>query len=331
MFLCVALLGFVSSHFWRLHIERGQYYVYLVALLSLSWWLKVKFSGNFFLYTIPLAIATAFRPTFGVMGFVLIFFWHWRSALCYFAFVCIFVGSTLPFGGISRWQQFFANADDIARGMEDAAFLDTKFGTEKPGHLFAEGMSMDTAVDVESTNSSFGSYAYRVLWRLHVVPHSLETAESERPAQIAIGLILAAVAVPVLVFRKVHQKMSDRVPLFCCLTVALMCDLLVPVRFTYVDMLFLLPVGIILFDSKNSLVGVVPMVLVGLGLLIGSGGNSFINARDYQMLRPILIVGGCIIKALTDLALTKDAGSETIAESSQSTDAPLTVAAPLTM
>ncbi len=299
VFWCIALVGFVASTFWRLHAERGQYYVYLLLLLSLSWYIRHRLPGDWILFAIPLALATSFRPTFGVIGLVLLAFRQWRAGASYFAFLAIFIGCTLPFGGIARWQQFFANANDIARGMGDPAFLDAKFGKELCGFYRAEGARFDRAAVIPSTNSSFNSYAVRLLTRLHVVANTPEMQSSDRPAKIAIACIAAGFA-GLFAWISRRKIAADKI-LFACITVALVCDMFAPIRFSYVDVIFLLPVGIICCWQEITFGSVTAIFLACMALLLGSGAYAYLSVRQYMMLRPVLLLAACLVKMLCDL------------------------------
>jgi hypothetical protein len=43
---CFCLVFFCSQYFWMLHIERGQYYIYLAFLLSLAIYLEMNFKES---------------------------------------------------------------------------------------------------------------------------------------------------------------------------------------------------------------------------------------------------------------------------------------------
>jgi hypothetical protein len=69
-FLGLAALGFVGDQCWRLHLERGQYYVFISFLLMLVF-VDVLANRERVLTAICLGAAIAFRPTIGLISLLL--------------------------------------------------------------------------------------------------------------------------------------------------------------------------------------------------------------------------------------------------------------------
>ena len=78
VFLVFALLFFVSGFFWRLHVEKGQFYIFLTGILSLAIYFDIKQKST--IAGILLGLLIILRPTFLIMLPLLFFLRRWRMA-----------------------------------------------------------------------------------------------------------------------------------------------------------------------------------------------------------------------------------------------------------
>jgi len=96
----------VCSYSFRLHLERGQYYM-LLMLLTCCTAASIKSKRVDWLSCFPSALLLVLRPTYGLLlPVALICFgarkWTWRV----FVMAVLLFVSTLSFGGVSRWGGF---------------------------------------------------------------------------------------------------------------------------------------------------------------------------------------------------------------------------------
>jgi len=111
----------VCSYSFRLHLERGQYYM-LLMLLTCCTAASIKSKRVDWLSCIPSALLIVLRPTYGLILLVaLICFdarkWTWRVSLI----AVLLFAVTLNFGGESRWVGFLQVVHESRAGSLDDA------------------------------------------------------------------------------------------------------------------------------------------------------------------------------------------------------------------
>jgi Glycosyltransferase family 87 len=108
-FFGVASFFVVGNWLWRLHLERGQYYVFLALLLSVA--ATAISRRRPWVAAGALGLAIAFRPTLLVMVAVLWFGGQRRVStwsVVVAAAVCV---ALIPIAGVSGWRSYFALID----------------------------------------------------------------------------------------------------------------------------------------------------------------------------------------------------------------------------
>jgi hypothetical protein len=111
----------ICSYSFRIHLERGQYYM-LLMLLTCCTAASMKSKRADWLSCIPSALLLVLRPTYGLLlPVALICFgarkWTWRV----FFLAALLFAMTLSFGGVSRWVGFLRVVHQSkAEFLEDA-------------------------------------------------------------------------------------------------------------------------------------------------------------------------------------------------------------------
>jgi hypothetical protein len=114
-FVVAALVFFAGGAFWRLHVERGQYYSLLLVLLSWFAWQVKRGYRDDWRSGLPLGLAAALRPTLGVAVLPLWLLGHRRTAAGA-AGSALAVGLILlPLAGPGLWRDYTRLVDAFER------------------------------------------------------------------------------------------------------------------------------------------------------------------------------------------------------------------------
>ena len=293
-FLICALLFFVASPFWRLHVERGQYYSFLLLLEILSLFILVRLGKAAWLFVVPLGWVATMRPSYVVAGLALFALGRWRAALTFFVTMAAFVGITLPFVGVQGWRQCFKVAEEIGYGMSSEAYIDQHFGTERVGTFTAEGAAFDgRQVDVRTTSFTLDGYVHKIVKAVapRWVGTDMYTIAWESHIEFAVTLAVILLAIWLLRAR----LQNPLVLLLTCLTVMLYADGFVQVRFSYTDVLFLLPLALILMLLAERPATWLAMAVFLVGLILGSGYWSWMTPVQCERARPAASLAGIFL------------------------------------
>jgi hypothetical protein len=128
IFLLIAVICFVGSWFWRLHVERGQYYIFSTMLLSLDLAVlrdkgrRPKWLG------IPSGIAVAIKPTNVILVPMLWFLGERRAALGAVFVAALVVAASLYPSGPQVWSSFLSTIQDAAAAEMYPDFASKHFG-----------------------------------------------------------------------------------------------------------------------------------------------------------------------------------------------------------
>lgn len=267
LFLLVALYLFAGGYFWRLHVERGQYYAVVLLLLSLASFLFQKKRGAW-TAGIPLGIAIAIRPT---LIAVPLFLWILRrreTALATLVSLVLFVAACLPFTGLKSWANY-AHAVKLweiqytypqALPPRETAPLPTQ----------VEGCDFHEFLPARTTNTS-------VMDRLSKYQDLVPWIDY-RPWLPAFCKGLAAAMTAALAWRLLSLQRGPRYPLYTLgLGAVVACNLdylLAPMRAGYVDVLLLFPLALLLPLMLRGRLGHGSLAVALAGLLLGHALNN---------------------------------------------------------
>jgi hypothetical protein len=230
VFVCVAVVCFVGSWFWRLHVERGQYYVFSTMLLCMDLAVLRRVGRRPFWLGIPSGVAVAIKPTNVIVLPMLWLFGERRAALACAAAAVSMVAASVYVGGPEIWLNFLAAVKDYGEFELDPDFENRRFGPVQavaPGVIeganFQEALPMGRGSDeiIPSTLVSL----LRKSWTFQA-------------SRIALAVLLIAGPLIVLTLKRGRTASRDAVLLWMAFVLAAV-DFLRPLRWAYVDIAFL--------------------------------------------------------------------------------------------
>jgi hypothetical protein len=228
VFTLIAIVCFASSWFWRLHVERGQYYIFVVLLVCLDLAVLRQSRRCPGWLGIPSGIAVAIKPTNVLLLPALWFMGERRAALtgCLAAAI-VFAASVYPSGPVVWWS-FLSAVSDNAEAEIDYTFENRHFGP-------VQGVAPDI---IESMNFR---YSISTGWRDDVPPSTLTSFFKARWTvylnQGAMLFLFIAGPIAVWWLNRINAS-RDELLLFISLLLAIV-DFFRPWRYSYVDVNFL--------------------------------------------------------------------------------------------
>jgi hypothetical protein len=116
-FVVLALAFFAGGAFWRLHVERGQYYSLLLVLLSCFVWQLKRGPRDDWRSGLLLGLAAALRPTLGIAVLPLWLLGYRRTAAGAFGSALAIVLVLLPVAGPGLWRDYARLVDVLERAV----------------------------------------------------------------------------------------------------------------------------------------------------------------------------------------------------------------------
>ncbi|MGD0462492.1 MAG: glycosyltransferase family 87 protein [Tepidisphaeraceae bacterium] len=292
-FTAIAIVFFADGVFWRLHLERGQYYVFVVFLFSLTAWLclgksaagEIAPARDRWWHGIPLGIAAALRLTplaallpLWVAGFR-------RTAVGAAVVFGACIAATLPIAGPGLWQSYFRSVSIQAQLRFDGDFHNSQRALLPPLPATAEGMTFKRSIGFPLADVNL---ALEVLQPL---------SEHFRwmPGRDKWQLISQAGAAAVCLLFPIALRRRGLGPaeklaasLLCVLSV----DFFLPTRISYADMLFLPPIALLIPSMLRHGKGYIWLAFVLLALAICHG--TVPGQTPIPVLRPPLLMIGLV-------------------------------------
>lgn len=295
VFTAISLIFFADGTFWRLHLERGQYYIFVVFLFSLTAWFCLRRRAqeqddnrtlhDRLWYGIPLGIAAAIRLT---PLAVLLPLWAARYRRTAIGMVittaaCIF--ATFPHGGAKLWVSYFRNASLQSRIRYVPEFDAQQHAALPPLPQTVEGVNFDHLLDVPNLNITF---ATDVLWPLWGKLPSLSTVGTWNLI-CNLGAAATCLLFAIVLWRNRSLNPTERfaVSILC----ASMVEFFLPIRVTYADVGFLVPVALFMPCMLRSSRGYIWLSVVLLGLALGHSVLPTWTGLS-PVIRPILLFTG---------------------------------------
>jgi hypothetical protein len=231
VFLVFALLFFVSGYFWRLHVERGQYYILLTLILSLAIFFDTKQKS--IISTILLGLLAILRPTFIIIIPLLLLMRRWKKAgVMALASLTIFALSLIG-SNIQLWNSYFTNVYCIERGFTDKQNPEANSGKNNITPNSAEGINFHNMINPPWVPLSSLEVLKQFSERIHNIP----------PVLIWQLNIFAGVCFLVYCFCMAFligkYSFNQRFLWIFIIAIALSVDYFTPYRWAYNDILFL--------------------------------------------------------------------------------------------
>ncbi|HEV8015395.1 MAG TPA: O-fucosyltransferase family protein [Stellaceae bacterium] len=224
-FLLVAAVCFAGSWFWRLHVERGQYYVFLTLLLCLDIMALREVGKSRRWLGIPTGFLVAFRPTAIVLPVLLWLMGERRAATRSALMAAFLLAASVAIVGPATWRHFVDTVDRWSQQEIDPTFAIKRFPEPKyfaPRDL--EGLHFGDALPSYSDATSFGA----LIGAPWVIP--------ARPFAYALVYLGSSVLMWLMARRRALSR--DMLLLVLAATAALT-DFIVPIRHVYGDVAFL--------------------------------------------------------------------------------------------
>lgn len=230
VFVCVAVSCFVASWFWRLHVERGQYYVFSAMLFCMDLAVLRRAGERPLWLGIPSGVAVAIKPTNAIVLPMLWLFGERRAALACGAAAASMVAASVYVGGPEVWPSFLNAVKDYGEFELDPDFEGRRFGPVQavaPGVIegadFQEALPMgrDGCAIVPSTPVSW-----------------LGKKWAFRASRVALAVLVMAGPLVVFALKQNRTASRDAVLLWMAFVLAAV-DFLRPLRWAYVDIAFL--------------------------------------------------------------------------------------------
>jgi hypothetical protein len=291
LFLALACLSFANAYLWRLHVERGQDYVFYAFLQALGAFWCVRRNAQV-PAGVSIGVAIALRPTLLALVPVLWVTGLRRMAYAAFGAAALILLATLPVVGMSRWTQFrqaVAQLEQIVLGnqaLEEALGL-----PYRPPNPVVEGYdySVRTFLPSQSENLTFTNLGATVMPRFFPLPSVLRTWPT-----ITKGVaVLAVLAFSAWACYSGGAAVPARVSLALAVLTGLSMDyILGVVRSAYQDVVFLVPLALMLPILVARRTPRVFALLVLCGLIV-SGSTGWV--RFGVTLRSATVFGGLVL------------------------------------
>lgn len=293
MFVCIACFFFVGGYFWRLHVERGQDYVFLTFLQSLGVFLCLRRRNGEVVSGMPIGAAIALRPTLLALAPVLWVMGLRRMVYSAIATAALVVVATLPWIGVTGWVEFqkaVAQLEQVVLGNDELnAWLGNPYRPASPvveGYDYSERMFIPAL----SENLTLTNLGAAVLPRV-------ERARSLQQAwpRITRGLaVLTVLGFAGLAWLGRRSGLSVRAGLALAILAGLAMDYVIGVvRTSYADISFLVPIALMLPILLDRRTPRLLIIVVLCGLVVGSNGWDRLGVT----LRSAGVFGGLLMCA----------------------------------
>ncbi len=283
IFLCISVLFFVSSYFWRLHIERGQYYIFLTLFLSIGIYLDLMHKGTKFA-GIPFGLAAMFRPTYCLLLPFFFIFKKYRTVTVMLMTVTLCFILTSAIDGILPWFTYVDNVKKIEEALINKNILIQQYGPLNETSAMAEGVNVLSVMNSKTYNETFVGILIMLKDRLGIdIPFNWSFSNKI----VSIIIIISSI---IFGYFYSKQNIGNRFVLLFSLVMIINLDFFVPERYSYADVLFLPVICLIISYVTFSVLPLCTLLLIILAFTC----NQFIGTLDGapgSLLRYVLFIG----------------------------------------
>jgi hypothetical protein len=250
------------SYSFRLHLERGQYYMMLLTLTCVAA-VCIQRRQSGWLACCPVALLILMRPTYALLLVAAYFAfgqrrWAWRSA----ALTAVLFLLTLPLGGWKSWSEFnqavkdrqtsnFAEMSSFCSGpAARAAFLNASDSAPPP--VMIDGLDFSQALSARSVNATVDGLL--TMRTRTTAKHPAVVCRFYSPAWLGrcntLGTLLVLLAGGVFLLLARGREISANVLLASALVWPLLLELFLPERFFYSAVIEVLPLLLLVLDRQ---------------------------------------------------------------------------------
>jgi hypothetical protein len=280
-----ALAFVVATDVWRLHLERGQIYVFYLLALSLALYLSRIGHYDSIGAGIALGVLGLMRPNLLLIAPALILLRQWRSVTALTTTVAIGLIGTASYLPPSSWRSYLDVGNQYFRVIQDP---DSVPDQPRPTPTtVAEGSNFSVALpNVES--SSFAVF-WSTLHESFGVP-KIDIA-------LASKLILVLLAAGLLGVLYRNRGGDARFGFALALILSLDTEFFLPHRWGYADVMLLAPLTLLLPELLRA-EHRWAFAVVLFGLLSGPFGQPFFGLYVATLVRSWVVMGGLSALAL---------------------------------
>jgi len=276
-FVVLALAFFAGGAFWRLHLERGQYYSLLLVLLSWFVWQLKRKPHDDWRSGLALGLAAALRPTLGIAVLPLWLLGYRRTAAGAFGSALAVVLVLLPVAGPGVWRDYARLVDVLERAVPRLPPL-----ASVPYGGMVEGVDFSRVLEHRSSNANVHlllvSLQARTGW-----PNSRSIPALAKASWLATLIALLAVVASA---RGGRWGPSSALLVSFCFVQAT--DHFLPVRWGYNDVLYLAPLAV-LAPPLSRPRGRVLLLVVLAALLLGHAPLGIVDPATGTLWRSVLL------------------------------------------
>jgi len=259
---------FIADFGFRLHLERGQYYVEL-ALLTAAASVYLFRKTDAWFHSLPLALLVLLRPTYVICILGVILLHRFRHAAYALVLSALLFAATLPFAGIIDWQRYFTSIDGIEGELLQSVYSPTPQPAGwVPGEVL-EGIDFSKSLTLDLEDQTLIGVARGTVSPAlaRMVRRFAPTASSlERLNRVCLLCAFGFnVAVMCCFWRSSRPNLIAIAFVFLA---PLNLELFAPTRFAYSDVTILAPLMLVLAASLEGGKGR-GWVLYGVLLLVG--------------------------------------------------------------
>lgn len=254
--LLVLVIGlvFINSHFWRLHVERGQIYIIYILFWAIAWYVMSKpLKLNYFLSGLIIGFTASLRPL--TVLIMIPFLIYRKLSVLLGSILGLAVGVSLPLmlSNHSIWSSYFSAISQTRHYISGYSASVTDFNRNQAVNTYPkiiEGLdNLTKTKDIPSVNSSF----------LYLM-NRLEINEFNK--NIILMLVAFVLILFFIVFIFNVKKVSERNSLLLGILICLTTDFFIPSpRYSYADIQWILPLLIVFsqadirrFSSNPSII-----------------------------------------------------------------------------
>lgn len=290
IFLAGAAVLFLATDIWRMHLERGQMYVFPLLVLSIAIAASNRGQDDSLLAGVALGALGLMRPNLLIIAGGLLILKRWKTLGAMLATIAIVGTITYSMLPTTAWQsyldvgeQYYRAVDDPEPGPNDRRL---------PEHVGpVEGVQFHHSL-VNVSCSSF-AHLYYVL-RMRFDLRRLEIA-------LVSKAILAGFAALMMIM--VWLRRGEATSAFALMVLlALDTEFFLPHRWGYADVMQLAPVALMLpLLARNESESLLASACVLIGLIGGTLGQHYVDVHTATVLRSWLVMA-----SLTALAWRTD-------------------------
>lgn len=245
-FFTAAMIFVGGSHFWRLHVERGQYYVFVLLCLSGSGWLLLR-SRSHGWAGVLIGFAICLRPTAILFLLPQVFVPSMRrSFIAALAMVTVVVALTCMIGKPAYWRSFA----ELSRTWEELILGASKNAPRPVAPPEAVEIMPRQNLPDFSANLSLASLIRGV---------ANPDQHDWNPALVAnatrfVWLLVCGGLLRIFVLGNQLRPSGRKHVILCGSCLFLITDYFLPIRIGYADVMFCLPImvlGPLLLQRRN--------------------------------------------------------------------------------